>query len=106
MSSFDATVCWMADAPLAAGRRLLVKHTTRTAKAVVTAVQDRLDVTTLAHEPVDALRAQRHRPGLAAHRASRSPLDPYAVDRRTGAFILVDEATGATVGAGMVAASR
>ncbi|MCW2606677.1 MAG: sulfate adenylyltransferase [Frankiales bacterium] len=102
VSTFEATVCWMADAPLTGGRRLLVKHTTRTVKAIVTAVQDRLDVTTLAHEPVPSL--QLNDIGRVTLRTAQ-PLvvDPYAVDRRTGAFILVDEATGATVGAGMVA---
>ena len=102
VSSFEATVCWMADAPLVTGRKLLVKHTTRTAKAVVTAVQDRLDVTTLAHEAVDRL-ALNDIGRVSLRTAQPLAVDPYAVDRRTGAFILVDEATGATVGAGMVA---
>ena len=83
-----------------------VKHTTRTVKAVV----DR--------RPRPARRRRRWPtsavPSLGLNDIGRvtlrtaSPLvvDPYAVDRRTGAFILVDEATGATVGAGMVAARR
>ena len=102
VSMFGATVCWMADAPLTGGRRLLVKHTTRTAKAVVTTVQDRLDVTTLDHEDVASLRLNDIG-RVTVRTAQPLALDPYAVDRRTGAFILVDEATGATVGAGMVA---
>ncbi len=101
VSTFDATVCWMADAPLVPGRRLLVKHTTRTAKAVVTTVQDRFDVTTLEHEAVPSL-ALNDIGRVTVRTASPLVVDPYAVDRRTGAFILVDEATGATVGAGMV----
>ncbi|MCW2778233.1 MAG: sulfate adenylyltransferase [Frankiales bacterium] len=102
VSTFAATVCWMTDAPLVPGRRLLVKHTTRTVKAIVTEVQDRLDVTTLAHEPVPSL--QLNDIGRVTVRsASPLVLDPYVVDRRTGAFILIDEASGATVGAGMVA---
>jgi sulfate adenylyltransferase large subunit len=102
VSTLEATVCWMADAPLVPGRRLLVKHTTRTVKALVSAVQDRLDVTTLASAPTASL--QLNDIGRVQLRTA-SPLvvDPYAVDRRTGAFILVDEATGATLGAGMVA---
>jgi sulfate adenylyltransferase large subunit len=102
VSTLEATVCWMADAPLVPGRRLLVKHTTRTVKALVSAVQDCLDVTTLASAPTASL--QLNDIGRVQLRTA-SPLvvDPYAVDRRTGAFILVDEATGATLGAGMVA---
>ncbi len=100
-TSFEATVCWMADAPLRPGARLLVKHTTRTAKALVTALHDALDVTTLSREPVDALPLNGI--GRVTVRTS-SPLvpDDYVADRRTGAFVLIDEATGATVGAGMI----
>jgi bifunctional enzyme CysN/CysC len=102
VSTFEATVCWMAEAPLTPGRRLLVKHTTRTAKAMVTALRDRLDVTTLAHEPVERL--ELNDIGRVTLRtASLLAVDPYAVDRRTGAFILLDEGTGGTVAAGMVA---
>jgi bifunctional enzyme CysN/CysC len=100
--SVEATVCWMADAPLRQGQRLLVKHTTRTAKALVATLHDRLDVTTLERSPAAELVLNDI--GRVTLRTA-TPLfaDPYAVDRRTGAFILVDEATGNTVGAGMVA---
>jgi bifunctional enzyme CysN/CysC len=102
VGAFEATVCWMADGPLRPGARLLVKHATRTVKAVVTALQDRLDVTDLERHPVDAL--QLNDIGRVALRvASPLAVEPYAVDRTTGAFVLLDETTGATVGAGMVA---
>jgi bifunctional enzyme CysN/CysC len=101
-STFDATVCWMADAPLRPGARLLVKHTTRTAKTIVTALQDRLDVTTLERQPADAL-ALNDIGRVTLRTATPLAVEPYAADRVTGAFVLVDEATGATVGAGMVA---
>jgi bifunctional enzyme CysN/CysC len=104
-SSFDATVCWMSDAPLRPGARLLVKHTTRTVKAIVTALSDRLEVTTLQREPAGAL--QLNDIGRVTLRtASPVVVEPYAVDRTTGAFVLVDETTGATVGAGMVSDSE
>jgi sulfate adenylyltransferase subunit 1 (EFTu-like GTPase family) len=103
-SSFDATVCWMADAPLRPGQRVLVKHTTRTVKAMVQALHDRLDVTQLANEPADVLRLNDI--GRVTLRTSQPlAVDAYADDRTTGAFIVVDEATGATIGAGMVARS-
>ena len=100
-STFDATVCWMADEPLRQGARLLVKHTTRTAKAMVTALQDRLEVTTLQREPAEALRLNDIG-RVTLRTATPLAVEPYAADRVTGAFVLVDEATGATVGAGMV----
>jgi len=97
----DATVCWMADAPLRPGARVLVKHTTRTVKAIVSAVTDRVDVTSLTSEPVGELGLNDiGRVGLRV--ASPLAVEPYAVDRTTGAFLVVDEATGTTLGAGMV----
>jgi sulfate adenylyltransferase large subunit len=102
-SSFGATVCWMSDAPLRPGQRVLVKHTTRTVKAQVQALHDRLDVTQLQAEPADSLRLNDI--GRVTLRTAQPlAVDAYADDRTTGAFIVLDEATGTTVGAGMVAA--
>jgi sulfate adenylyltransferase large subunit len=101
VSSLDATVCWMADAPLRAGSRVLLKHTTRTVKAVVTALSERLDVATLGSEPVEEL-GLNDIGRVSLRTASPLAVDPYAEDRTTGAFILLDEATGTTLGAGMV----
>ena len=100
-SQLEATVCWMADAPLRSGQRVLVKHTTRTVKALVQALHDRLDVTQLAAEPAAELRLNDI--GRVTLRTAQPlAVDSYFEDRTTGAFILIDEATGATVGAGMV----
>jgi sulfate adenylyltransferase large subunit len=96
-----ATVCWLGDEPARPGARYLVKHTTRFVPAKLEEIEHRLDVTTLAHEPADELDLNaigRVRLRLGA------PLvpDPYERLRATGAFIVVDEATNDTVGAGMV----
>ncbi len=101
LSQLEATVCWMADAPLRPGARLLVKHTTRTVKAIVSAVTDRLDVTSLTSAPVDGL-GLNDIGRVVLRVASPLAVDPYAVDRTTGAFLLVDDVTGTTLGAGMV----
>ena len=101
VSHLDATVCWMADAPLRAGSKVLLKHTTRTVKAVVTSLAERLDVLTLGSEPVAELRLNDIG-RVTLRTASPLAVDPYAEDRTTGAFILLDEATGTTLGAGMV----
>jgi len=104
VQEFEATVCWMADAPLVPGRRLLLKHTTRTVKAIVSTLLDTLDVTSLEAGP--ATEFGLNDIGRVTIRTS-SPVfvDDYNVDRITGAFVLIDEATGATVGAGMVGSS-
>jgi sulfate adenylyltransferase large subunit len=101
VSVLDGTVCWMADAPLRPGARVLVKHTTRTVKAVVTALHDRFDVTTLESGPVEQL-GLNDIGRVSLRTASPLVVDAYADDRTTGAFLLVDEVTGSTLGAGMV----
>jgi sulfate adenylyltransferase large subunit len=99
-----ATVCWLGDAPARPGARYLLKHTTRTVRAKLDAVRDRLDLATLAHEPADAL-ALNDIGTLRLRLGEPVMADPYADVRGTGAFILIDEATNETVGAGMVSPS-
>jgi sulfate adenylyltransferase large subunit len=97
-----ATLCWLGDAPARPGGTYLLKHTTRTVRAKLDAIEDRLDVTTLERAPADELELNaigRVRLRLGGELAA----DPYAVSRATGAFILIDEGTNDTVGAGMVA---
>ena len=100
----DAMVCWMSESRrLSARDRLIVKHTTRTAKAIVRDLHYRLDVNTLhRHEGVSDLSLNEI--GRVTLRLTH-PLfcDPYTRNRQTGGLILIDEATGATVGAGMIA---
>jgi sulfate adenylyltransferase large subunit len=98
-----ATVCWLGDAPARPGARFLVKHTTRAVPARIESIEHRLDVTSLAEEPADEL--ELNAIGRVRLRLG-SPIvpDPYDRVRATGAFILVDEATNDTVGAGMVSA--
>ncbi len=103
--TFDAMICWMSEAgTLAPGRRLGIKHTTRTARVVVESIVHRLDVNSLQPEPaVEALALNDI--GRARLRCT-TPLfpDAYARNRATGSFILIDEATSNTVAAGMVLA--
>jgi sulfate adenylyltransferase subunit 1 (EFTu-like GTPase family) len=99
----QAMVCWMADAPMLTPRsRLIVKHATRTVKALVKDIAYRLDVNTL-HRDESAQRLGLNEIGRVGLRLTQ-PLfcDPYARNRVTGGLILIDEATSATVGAAMI----
>jgi bifunctional enzyme CysN/CysC len=98
----DAMVCWMAERPLSPNGRYRIKHTTRTALAKVDAVRYRIDVNTL-HRDEEATGLQLNEIGRLKLRLS-SPLfvDEYRRNRATGSFILIDESTNDTVGAGMV----
>ena len=99
----DAMVCWMDSAgPLRAGQKLAVKHTTRNARALVKDLQYRLDVNTL-HRDDQAAELNLNEIGRVRLRTTQPLLcDPYSRNRTTGGFILIDEATNRTVGAGMI----
>ena len=101
----DAMICWMGEAPLRPGARLAIKHTTRTTRARIEELDYRVEVNTLAHEPAAELALNEI--GRIRLRAG-SPLmaDPYSLNRTTGSFILIDDATNDTVAAGMVIAAR
>ena len=96
----EATVCWLADTPLRPGRRLLVKHGTRTVRAIVRAVHDRLDVGRPSR--VDTAELTLNEIGrITVRTAEPLPIDDYAAHRRTGSFLLIDDADGTTLAAGM-----
>src|SRR6201994_781630 len=100
---FDATVCWMADgAALEPGRDYVIKHTTRTTRARVTALDYRLDVNTL-HRDKTASALKLNELGRISLR-TQVPLllDEYTRNASTGSFILIDPNTNGTVAAGMV----
>jgi len=98
----DAMVCWMSERPLEKNGRYAIKHTTRAARAVVRDLRYRLDINTLhRHEEVSELGLNEI--GRVTLRTT-SPLmyDDYRRNRSTGSFVLIDEATNATAGAGMI----
>ncbi|MBA3744591.1 GTP-binding protein [Sporichthya sp.] len=98
----DAMVCWMTNTPLRPGMKLVIKHTTRTARALVKDLQYRLDINTL-HRDDSTGELGLNDIGRVRLRTTQ-PLfiDDYGKNRDTGGFILVDETTNVTVGAGMI----
>ena len=99
----EAMVCWLtAESDLRAGTKLAIKHTSRWGRALVKDLQYRLDVNTL-HRDEAA-------PSLALNEIGRVRLrttvplffDDYRRNRATGSFVLVDESTHNTVGAGII----
>jgi len=98
----EARVCWMSERPLEPRARLAVKQTTRSVRAIADELVSRVDVHTLDDVPApDSLGLNDI--GVVRLRLSE-PLcvDPYEENRTTGAFVLIDEATNETVGAGMI----
>jgi sulfate adenylyltransferase subunit 1 len=97
----DAVVCWLSERPLSAARRYVVRHTTRETKAQVTGVAWRMDLAALEQVPATGL-AVNDIGQVTLRLAQPLAADRYADNRATGAFIVVDEATNDTVGAGMI----
>jgi sulfate adenylyltransferase subunit 1 (EFTu-like GTPase family) len=100
----EADVCWMAEQPLRPGGRYVIKHTTRSATAVVDAITDHVDVDTLERAAPPAELGLNDIGRVRLRTSAPLVFDPYASNRRTGSFILIDEASNETVGAGMIAA--
>jgi bifunctional enzyme CysN/CysC len=101
----DAMVCWMSEQPLAVRGKYTIKHTTRSARAIVESIEHRVDINTLDHH--DASQLSLNEIGRVHLRCS-APLmiDPYSRNRTTGSFILIDESSNDTVAAGMILGAR
>jgi bifunctional enzyme CysN/CysC len=98
----EATVCWLGESPGRVGGRYLIKHTTRCERVRLEAVREMLDVTTLDGRPGGDSLGLNDIARVVLRSASELAFDPYRSNRWTGAFILIDEATNDTVGAGMI----
>jgi bifunctional enzyme CysN/CysC len=98
----EAMVCWMADEPLRLRGMYAIKHTTRVARTQVRELEYRMDVNTL-HRDETADSLSLNEIGRVKLRTTQ-PLftDGYERNRTTGSFLLIEESTGATVGAGMM----
>ncbi|MFO0757438.1 MAG: sulfate adenylyltransferase subunit CysN [Byssovorax sp.] len=99
--SIEAMVVWMHERPMAPHGAYLLKQGTRMVSAEVSAIHERVDVTTLDRHPCQKL-ALNDIGRVSLSTARPLLFDPYAANRQTGAFILVDRLTNATVGAGMI----
>jgi bifunctional enzyme CysN/CysC len=98
----DAMVSWMATSPLREGTKLVIKHTTRSARALVKEIQYRLDVNTLHRDETDRELGLNDIGRVRLRTTVPLFVDDYRNNRTTGGFILIDESTNVTVGAGMI----
>jgi sulfate adenylyltransferase large subunit len=101
----EADICWMAERPLKPGGRYAIKHTTRSVTAIIDAITDHVDVDTLERGAAPAELGLNEIGRVRLRTSAPLVFDPYASNRRTGSFILIDEDSNETVGAGMIAAS-
>ncbi|SDH90818.1 sulfate adenylyltransferase subunit 1 [Actinokineospora alba] len=101
---FDATLAWLSEKALKPGARVLVKHGASTVQAIVADLHARFDEQKLSTVATpDAL--QLNEIGQVTIRTAEPlPVDDYSVNRRTGAFLVIDAADGSTLAAGLVGA--
>ena len=101
VKQIEAHVCWLSETPLSPARTYIVRHTTRESKAKVGLIQYKVDVNTLAQQEATDLK-MNDIARLTFKLAQPLMVDSYAKNRATGAFIIIDETTNNTVGAGMI----
>ncbi len=99
----DAMICWFsASRKLTPRTKLTLRHTTRDARAVVTDLLYRVDITTMTKEEAPTELSLNDIACVRLRLAKPIFMDPYSENRITGSFILVDEQTNDTVAAGMI----
>jgi sulfate adenylyltransferase subunit 1 (EFTu-like GTPase family) len=99
---FEADICWLAEQPMRPGGRYVLKHTTRQAPAIIDALLDLVDVHSLERVGPPAELNLNDIARVRVRTSAPLIVDPYDSNRRTGSFILIDEASNGTVGAGMI----
>jgi bifunctional enzyme CysN/CysC/sulfate adenylyltransferase subunit 1 len=101
-SDLHAKICWMNPRPLTPGKQYLLKHTTQTVKAAVTAIENRINISTFDKEEGISELAMNDLGEVRIKTAKPLIFDGYATNRLTGSFILIEPGTNATVAAGML----
>jgi sulfate adenylyltransferase large subunit len=101
----EADICWMSEELLRPGARYLLKQTSRNATAVIDAIEDLVDVHTLERTPAPQELGLNDIGRVRLRTSVPLVFDPYTSNRRTGSFILIDESSNGTVGAGMIVAA-
>ncbi|HEY0563741.1 MAG TPA: GTP-binding protein [Methylophilus sp.] len=101
VKQIEAFVCWLSETPLSPARTYVIRHTTRESKAKVGSIQYKVDVNTLEQQATTDLK-MNDIARLTFKLAQPLMVDSYSSNRATGAFIVIDESSNNTVGAGMI----
>jgi sulfate adenylyltransferase subunit 1 len=98
----EMMMCWLGDEPMQAGGKYIIRHTTREARCLIKDIRYKVDVNTYHRNEED--KNIKMNDICRVHVRTTVPLfyDSYRKNRITGSVILIDEATNATVGAGMI----
>ena len=94
-------VCWLSETAMSSARTYVIRHTTRESKAKIAEIAYKVDVNSLEKVPAQGLN-MNDIAKISFKLAQPLMVDSYSVNRATGAFIVIDETTNNTVGAGMI----
>lgn len=98
---FDIMMCWMSEKPMIASTKYALKHTTNEVKCLIKKVKYKINVNTL--DQIEDSKIELNDIARVTIKTTKPVfIDPYSKNRRTGALIIIDEATNNTVGVGMV----
>ncbi len=97
----ETMLCWLGETPLDPQRKYLIRQASRSSRGAVDAIDYRLDINTLQQSPAERL-AMNDIARISFKLAQPLCVDPYAENRSTGSFIVIDEVSNNTVGAGMI----
>ena len=101
VKQIEAFVCWLSETPLSTARSYVIRHTTRESKAKVATIFYKVDVNTLEQQAATELK-MNDIARISFKLAQPLMVDSYTQNRAIGAFIIIDESTNNTVGAGMI----
>jgi len=97
----DAMLCWLSETPLDPQRKYLIRHTTRETRAMLVGIEHAIDINSLQRVTAETL-TMNDIARVSFKLAQPLAVDTYAENRATGAFIVIDESSNNTVGAGLV----
>ena len=99
--NFEAMLVWMDEEEMDVNKSFYIKQTTHTTRARVDSIRYKVDVNTMEHSSVDKL--QLNEIGRVVFTTGKELFfDPYARNKQTGAFILIDPITNNTSAVGMI----
>jgi sulfate adenylyltransferase subunit 1 len=101
VKQIEAFVCWLSETAMSSARTYIIRHTTRESKAKIGSIAYKIDVNTLEQQAASELK-MNDIARMTFRLAQPLMVDSYSVNRATGAFIVIDESTNNTVGAGMI----
>lgn len=98
---FSAHVVWMSEEPLIPNKQYAIKFATKKVTGSISSIEHKIDVNTL--EKSDGVHLELNEIALTQLKLTETvAADKYSRNRATGAFIIIDRLSNATVGAGMV----